>query len=137
MDAVYSALDQMDTLAKESLSSGLVGRAKNLALGGLNKYAQTEWGQKLNLYDSYRDTAITAVKALAGGAGSGLRINTAEIAANVANLPSSSDNLEQAVTRIKQMKFLLDTQLSTTFPYIKEGSGGSTGGAKSDPLGIL
>lgn len=130
IQSVLENLGPMQKLADEALSSGVSGRAWDLTVGGLNRAAQSEWGRKLGLFDNYRDVAIKSVQALAGGAGSGLRINGAEIAANTSNLPSSSDNVENATLDIQQLKQLIYTQLSTTFPYAKvevKDSKGNTG----------
>ncbi len=126
---VYQALDSMQTLADKNLSSGVTGTLKDSVLGAGAKLFGTDWGGNLKLFDSYRDTAIKAVQALAGGAGSGLRINGSEIEANMSNLPSSNENLETATKQLAQMKSFLDRQLAATFPYISENS--STGAGKT------
>lgn len=117
MQTVLENLDSMQKLANNNLGSGILGRVQGAALGPANEALQDQWGRNLGLFDNYRDVAIKAVQALAGGAGSGLRINMGEIAANTQNLPKSSDNIENATAQIKQLKQLIYTQLATTFPY--------------------
>lgn len=137
IEAVLSNLDSMQTLADKNLGSGLTGRALDATLGQGAELLQTEWGRQLGLFDNYRDTAIKAVQALAGGAGSGLRINGAEIAANTQNLPKSSDNLENATANIKQLKQLIYTQLGTTFPYASVPVVSPSGQTGTIPAGNL
>lgn len=117
MQTVLDNLDAMQNLANSTLKSGVLGHIEDATLGPVNEKLQTNWGQNLGLFDNYRDTAIKAVQALAGGAGSGLRINMGEIAANTQNLPQATDSIENATKQIQQLKQLIYTQLSTTFPY--------------------
>lgn len=125
VQTVLSNLDSMESLATKVLSKGggdypgssVIGHAKDLLFGAPNEWLQTQWGQQLGLFDNYRDTAIKAVQALAGGAGSGLRINGAEIAANTQNLPNSGDSQQNAITQIQQLRQLIYTQMAPSFPY--------------------
>ena len=116
IQSVFQSLDAMQNLAEENLASGTIGTGMQNTLGRLNQVAQTEWGRNLATFNNYRDTAIKSVQALAGGAGSGLRINGAEIDANTSNLPTATDNLEMATKKIQTLKQILYTQLATTFP---------------------
>lgn len=140
--AVLSNLDSMQKLAETNLSTGgglgpTAGHAEDSLLGGLNEWAQTGWGQNLGLFDNYRDTAIKAVQALAGGQGSGLRINAGEIAANTQNLPQASDSQQNAIVQIKQLRQMIYTQLATTFPYAMAPVVNPSGQPGSIPLSNL
>lgn len=137
IEAVLGNLNSMQALANKNLNSGILGHAEDSILGGINQAAQTDWGNQLGLFDNYRDTAIKAVQALAGGAGSGLRINGAEIAANTQNLPSASDSKENALLQVKQLKQLIYTQLATTFPYAKVQVQDANGNSGTIPAGNL
>jgi hypothetical protein len=137
IQAVLSNLDNMSNLANKNLNSGVIGHATDTILGGISQWVQTPWGNQLGLFDNYRDTAIKAVQALAGGAGSGLRINGAEIAANTQNLPSASDSKENALLQVIQLKQLIYTQLATTFPYAPVKVIGPTGQTGTIPAGNL
>lgn len=122
IQTVLNNLDSMETLAKTNLSSGgfmgsIGGHLKDALLGPLNEAAQSDWGQQLGRFDNYRDTAIKAVQALAGGAGSGLRINGAEIQANTQNLPNSGDSQQNALTQIQNLRQMIYTQMAPSFPY--------------------
>lgn len=117
IETVLSNLDNMQTLANNNLGSGTLGHIFDSTVGVAKQMLQTPGGIQLGLFDNYRDVAIKAVQALAGGAGSGLRINMGEIAANTQNLPQATDSKENAIAQIKQLKQLIYTQLGTTFPY--------------------
>lgn len=130
IEAVLGNLDSMQTLANNNLAGGVLGHIWDLTAGQGAQALQTQHGIQLGLFDNYRDTAIKAVQALAGGAGSGLRINGAEIAANTQNLPTATDSKENAIAQIKQLRQLIYTQLGTTFPYAPvkvEDANGQTG----------
>lgn len=137
IDTVLSNLDNMQTLAENNLGSGTLGHISDMTLGAGAQALQTGWGIQLGLFDNYRDVAIKAVQALAGGAGSGLRINMGEIAANTQNLPQASDSKENAVAQIKQLKQLIYTQLSTTFPYARVNLADPNGNTGTAPVGNL
>lgn len=137
IETVLANLDSMKVLAKENLGSGLTGRAQGLVQNPAAEFLQTDHGRQLGLFDNYRDVAIKAVQALAGGAGSGLRINGAEIAANTQNLPTSRDNVENSMAQISQLKQLIYTQLATTFPYAAVPVQSPTGQPGTVPAGNL
>jgi hypothetical protein len=112
---VFSQLTQMEQLAAQNLGSGILGRANDATVGAGAAIAQTPWGTNLKQFDGYRETAVNLVRGLAGGAG--LRINGAEIAANVDNLPSSGDNVETAFADINTFIKQTMSVLQNTFPY--------------------
>lgn len=137
IETVLNNLDNMQTLADKNLGSGVLGHASDTVFGAGAQALQTSWGIQLGLFDNYRDVAIKAVQALAGGAGSGLRINMGEIAANTQNLPKASDSKENAVAQIKQLKQLIYTQLGTTFPYAQVSVVNSSGQSGTIPASQL
>lgn len=118
---VMQSIDKMNVLVNNNLSGGEFGRGLDVGKTVLNNLFQTN--PSLTKFDSYRDTAIKTVQALAGGAGSGLRINGSEIDANVQNLPQSTDNLETAQAKLSQIKTFLNQQLAATFPYVNQANG--------------
>lgn len=121
---VYQSMESMKNLANTVLSSGWTGKLEDSILGPAAKFVGTDWGNNLLRFDAYRDTAIKAVQALAGGAGSGLRINGAEIMANVNALPTSGDSAESANTKLAEITKIIDQQLGATFPYVAPTPGG-------------
>jgi hypothetical protein len=124
---VYQSLDGMTKLVDETLNSGVLGGSWDIAKTLMHN---ATWGNafpELSKFNSYRDTAIKAVQGLAGGQGSGLRINASEIEANLQNLAGSSDTIANATAKITGITSMLDKQLAATFPYIANSStGGST-----------
>lgn len=135
LGTVLQNVDNMNALSKTELSAGMGSPALGKAVDvGKSILHLTGAFPELDRFNIYRDTAINAVKGLAGGAGSGLRINGAEIEANVNALPTTYDSLQSALTKTDQLKKYLTTQLSATFPYITSStlpSGGSSGGGSS------
>lgn len=137
IETVLGNLDSMQTLAERQLSSGVLGHIFGLTIGRAEQGLQTPGGIQLGLFDNYRDTAIKAVQALAGGAGSGLRINMGEIAANTQNLPQATDSKENAIAQIKQLRQLIYTQLAATFPYAQVKVTNKQGQQGTIPAGQL
>ncbi len=60
---------------------------------------------------------------MAGGVGSGLRLNTGTIEASVSNLPTQNDPLDVALEKIDKTRDLLATQLGIAFKSPQIGSG--------------
>lgn len=137
IESVLSNLDSMKALATKNLGTGVLGHLNDSTIGAANEALQTGWGINLGLFDNYRDTAIKAVQALAGGAGSGLRINGAEIAANTENLPKSGDSQENAIANISQLKQLIYINLANTFPYAMAKVTAPDGSTGNMPIGNL
>lgn len=137
IQTVLSNLDSMQTLANNTLGSGTLGHLFGETIGRAEQGLQTKNGIQLGLFDNYRDVAIKAVQALAGGAGSGLRINMGEISANTQNLPQATDSKENAIAQIKQLKQLIYTQLATTFPYAQVQVTDPNGQSGTLPAGKL
>lgn len=137
IQTVLNNLDSMQKLAKENLASGVLGHVKDATLGVLNQSLQTDWGIKLGLFDNYRDVAIKSVQALAGGAGSGLRINMGEIEANLQNLPQATQSSEKALAAVRQLRQIIYTQLAPTFPYAMVKVADANGTSGSIPVGNL
>lgn len=146
LQVTFEGLDAMSNLAQAVLSPGLSGRLQGLTLNQAAKALQTgpnvtdpltgqtvPIGVLLGNFDQYRDSAIKAVQALAGGAGSGLRLNTDIINTAANNLPTSSDSSDSAAIKIATFQNLLMNQLKVKFPSIGSPNtiapSGSSGGA--------
>ena len=128
LDVVYKNLENMNTLASTVLGNRLQGLTTNPLQAQLQSGEDVvdpitgetvSRGVLLNRFNSYRATAIKSVQGLAGGAGSGLRINTGEISAESDNLPTLGDSKESALAKISQYKTFLNNQLSETFPVLR------------------
>jgi hypothetical protein len=127
IDVIFQNLADLSNLSNQLLSSGLAGRLQGLTGNQLTAAMQTD--PRFANFQLARDTAIKTVQALAGGAGSGLRLNLGEIETAAANLPNITDNLGYATEKISGLKRLLTNQLSETLPNIKQDSGSGSGGA--------
>lgn len=133
LGVVYQSLNNMKDLVDGTLISsknyGIFASPTDWLRTNINNVFGNE--PQLSKFNSYRDTAIKAVQGLAGGSGSGLRINASEIEANVNNLPTSGDNVETAYAKLSGLETQLNTQLAATFPYITTQQPGANGGPTS------
>lgn len=125
LDVVYNNIAQMKELVDGTkdkagiLNPGFMGGVEDFAKTGMNFLSRGNAYPELNKLELYKDTAIKAIQGLAGGAGSGLRITGAEIAAQLSTLPSTTDTLGNADIKIDQVTKFLDQQLAASFPYVK------------------
>lgn len=68
------------------------------------------YGPTISAYNTFRSAAIQALTAVAGGTGSGLRINQAEILMSVKNdIPNPTDTAATANKKLQTMNSLLDS----------------------------
>lgn len=131
LDVIFKALNGMKQLATATLSNGIGGRIEGLTLNPIEQFLQTgpdiidpmtgkatPRGVLLNQFNQYKDAAAKAVTALAGGNGSGLRLNNDLITIASNNLPTSDDNLQNVTSKIAYVTSLLNNQLSQKFPGI-------------------
>lgn len=121
INSVAQSMASMKELVDNNLKSGLYGRINDATKYFVNRLFQND--TEFTKFDTYRSAAIKAVSALAGGSGSGLRINGAEIATQIENLPQSSDNLETAKALLSQMNLFIAQKLKNTFPDIDISKG--------------
>lgn len=92
-------------LPKDALGRTLGGAANNR----LSSYFQTN-AEKAS-FNTWRSAAIGVLQALAGGAGSGLRINQSEIALSVANdIPYITDTAAVAQAKIAKVNAMIGNQ---------------------------
>ncbi len=124
LDVVYKNLDSMQALIDKNLikgGGGVIGsaaaKAGNIFKSTINSL--TGAYPDLTNLSNYKDTAIKSVQALAGGAGSGLRINQGEIASQLQTLPTTIDTFETAQSKIDQVKQFLNQRLQSVFPYVQ------------------
>lgn len=126
---VYQAVQGMQVLIKENLNHGFLGGVWDSLKSGINSVTSQNAFPDLAKFNAYRDVAIKAVQALAGGSGSGLRLNTGEIMASTQTLADSGDSIETANNKISVLMNLLDTDLAGTFPYTQGQQPGLNGGS--------
>ncbi len=81
------------------------------------------------------NTAINTIQALAGGTGSGLRLNAGEINTAIGNLPTINDNLETASKKIALVQGFMNKWkneiLTGSTGSAASGSGGGSSGSAS------
>lgn len=136
LGTVYENVSKMNSLLTSTLSSGgnvpgigsFLGGALDMGKTALNNVTLGNALPQLSNFNALRDVAIKAVQALAGGSGSGLRLNTGEIMASTQTLPSSTDSLQNATVKVNALLSLLNTNLAGTFPYVQGNQPGLTGG---------
>jgi hypothetical protein len=122
IDITTQNLQQIANTIPQILGSGLGGRIQGVIGNNLQALFQTN--PTIASFQTYRDTAINAIQALAGGSGSGFRLNQAEIDTATSNLPTITDNLETAQNKLavvqsfvnKWKNELLQNQSSPTSP---------------------
>jgi hypothetical protein len=120
LDITTQNLAQMKLAVDKFAGSGLWG---SLGKGNLSKIAAaTQSDPNIAAFGTFRDTAINSIQALAGGSGSGFRLNQAEINTAVSNLPTISDNKETAEKKIALMQGFLDKWHEQLLPGQKAGS---------------
>lgn len=85
---------------------------------------------KLAAWNTWRTAAIGQLQALAGGQGSGLRINQAEIkAATESDIPTVTDSITTAKQKLKNVLAMIDKNQETMFAgFGKKGSGADDSG---------
>lgn len=93
------------------------------------------YGPTVAAYNTYRSAAIKALQAVAGGTGSGLRINQAEIQMSINNdIPKTTDTAATANKKLQIMNSLLDSNEESLFgtnAYQKFSPS-----AQTNPLGL-
>lgn len=117
-------MDKLAAVVDQTLKPGVTGRITNTISAKLNDLFQNN--QQLVAFNQARDTAIKTIQGLAGGPGSGFRLNQSEIDTATGNLPSASDNLETAKTKISWVKgFLADKKSLLLTGNVANQSSGS------------
>lgn len=105
IEVTSSNLDSLQSVVQKVNSPGLAGRTFGAGLNTLESIFQTN--QDISSFGLWRDTAINTIQALAGGSGSGFRLNQAEIDTATSNLPTIRDNLETANNKINLLRGFL------------------------------
>lgn len=108
-------LSDFQKLANDTLGSGF---GSGLGTGIWNSIAGTPLfgGTTKAQFDSMRTIALNAIQGLAGGSGSGFRLNAGEIATAVSNLPTIYDTKEQADVKLNALNSQMNKWISQAIP---------------------
>ncbi len=147
-DDIYDTLNQTQNLVNTTLSSGVAGAISDTFKSLVNKASGGSIYPILNNFSAISTSAGKFVTALQGGAGSGLRINSTEIAQIVNNMPTAGDSIETANTKINAIKTQVDEIMQENFPNFKvnplgytstgqAGSSTSLSGQNANPADIV
>lgn len=99
----------IDNLPNNAFTRMFVGPLNNIA-------AAVQQNPGLASFNTWRTAAIATLQALAGGAGSGLRINQAEILMSIKNdIPNIDDTKDTAKSKIIKITTMLDNQEKSLF----------------------
>ena len=109
-------LNLMQTAAKTTLGSGVMGYAEDTGATLINGFTGGNAFPNFNQFNSYATEAINLIRGLAGGNGSGLRMTQSEINTAQSNIPSSGDTIENAMKKVNVLQGLIYTRLSSVFP---------------------
>lgn len=93
--------------------SGFLGGISNVIGGHVNAMLG---GTTIADYNSFRSTAINAIQSLAGGAGSGLRLNSGEIQTAVDSLPTYQDYRTTANAKLDALNAKLTSWVTQIIP---------------------
>lgn len=136
LNSIEAARTNLQNIATTISDAGttpgnIIEKAGDLILYPVEGATQSgDYGPTVAAYNTYRSAAIKALQAVAGGTGSGLRINQAEIQMSIQNdIPQLTDTAETANKKMAIMDSLLDSnesQLVGGSAYQKFSSGSQT-----------
>lgn len=114
LDDARSNLQAVNTSLNGLLPKDAEGRVTAGPGNKLSQYFQSN--DSLAAFNTWRTAAIGALQALAGGSGSGLRINQSEIAMSLANdIPQITDTVGVAQKKFDIMNTMFDNQEKSLF----------------------
>lgn len=109
-------LQDFQTLADNTLGSGILGKATNWASLSLQSLFG---GTTLNNFNSFRTAAVNAMQSLGSNAGGSFRLTQSEINTAVNNLPTINDSKQQADSKITALGKQLNNWLTQIIPGYK------------------
>lgn len=134
---ILNVVDAAKALSIRNLAKGPGGRVSNAVKAWANKYVQ--FNPDLSNFAQLNDAASKATTALAGGQGSGFRMNMGIIEAATANLPTANDSQETALTKADALATQIINGLKPVFPGVTTSNYGqllnSTGANDSSSSG--
>lgn len=136
MNAIEDTRNNLDNIQaqfdKIGYSNGFTKATGGLGFGLSNRVADFFGSTNVGSFKAWRTAAINSVQALAGGTGSGLRINQAEIDAATKNdIPNISDTVAVGKAKMDVLRAQLDG-----WEKILTGSNNRQTQGGTNPLGI-
>lgn len=119
-------MQQLSQVSSQILGSGLYGRTIGAAWNNIASSLQLN--PTVSSFNAYRTLAVNSIQALAGGSGSGFRLNQAEINTAQSNLPTINDNLQTAQAKMQILNGFLTKWQSELLTGNPNGGGSSSSG---------
>jgi hypothetical protein len=130
---IIDVVNSAEALSIRNLKSGVVGKIEDSALNWANNWLQ--FNPDLSNFGQLKDAASKATTALAGGVGSGFRMNMGIIDAATQNMPTASDNLETAMTKAEALRGQIINAIAPLYPQLRGGTIFSNSNTASNPTG--
>ncbi len=130
---IIDVVNQAEALAQRNLASGVTGRITNTLTNFANNWLQ--FNPDLTNFSQLKDAASKSTTALAGGVGSGFRMNQAVIDNAVNNMPTANDNLETAMTKAEALRGQIMNAIAPLYPQLGGQSIFSGNYTSSNPTG--
>ena len=126
---ILNVVDAAKALSVRNLSDGVGGRITNSMAAWANNFLQ--FNPDISNFAQLKDAASKATTALAGGQGSGFRMNMGIIEAATANLPTANDNLSTALVKADALATQIINGLKPVFPGVTSSTYGALLGGQS------
>jgi hypothetical protein len=130
---IIDVVNSAEALSIRNLKSGVGGKNADSALAWANQWLQ--FNPDLSNFNQLKDAASKATTALAGGVGSGFRMNMGIIEAATQNMPVAGDNLETAMTKAEALRGQIINALAPLYPQMRGGQVFSGNYTSSNPTG--
>jgi hypothetical protein len=130
---IIDVVNSAEALSIRNLKSGVGGKIADSALAWANQWLQ--FNPDLSNFNQLKDAASKATTALAGGVGSGFRMNMGIIEAATQNMPVAGDNLETAMTKAEALRGQIINALAPLYPQMRGGQVFSGNYTSSNPTG--
>lgn len=115
LDGVQQNMALMKTTAQQTLGSGFLGGVGDVLATGANYATFGNAFPNFGQFNEYATAAVGILKGLAGSGG-GFRITQSEIDTAQANIPTSTDTIQNAEKKIQVLQGLVNTTVAKVFP---------------------
>lgn len=129
VEEVYSSMDEIDAVMSQFLpkTEGMSGNrtaVTRIKSAGKNILANKfQSNADIAAFNSTSIVGIRAIQALAAGAGSGFRLNEAEVRMMQARWPKITDTYEKALKNLQWERSFLDKKVNSFFPRKQSNPG--------------